>query len=89
MKRENRAVFSADSLKVAQDSLEISSAEMSRALNTPLRTYQDWLAGKSRIPGVVEVAVTLLIERVNWSVSKVINESNERIRRDFPNGIRG
>ena len=76
-------------LEIAQDALGLGPSDMARALNTPLRTYQDWLAGVNRIPGVVEVAVTLLTERVNWSMEKVKVNIDARIRADFPSGIRG
>jgi len=88
IKRGNRVVFDSAALKLAQDSLGFDSAsEMARVINTPLRTYQDWLAGRSRIPGVVEVAVTLLQDRVNWSMEKIKASLDDRARRDFPKGI--
>lgn len=44
-------------LKEARLSLGLNIKQFAEALNTPYRTVQDWLAGKNKIPGVVEVAI--------------------------------
>lgn len=76
-----------EALKVTQDSLGYSAADMARALKTPLRTYQDWLAGVSRIPGVVEVALEGLLNKDKWTMANIKSNIDARIQRDFPNGI--
>ena len=52
-----------DQLKAAQDKLGFKPIDMVKALKTSRRTYQDWLSGRRRIPGICEVAVGLLLER--------------------------
>jgi hypothetical protein len=77
-----------EKLRNKQISLGYSASDMARALKTPLRTYQDWLAGVSRIPGVVEVAVEGLINKDRWTMQTIKNNIDARINHDFPNGIR-
>ena len=36
---------------------------LSEALNTPLRTLQDWEYGQRRIPGILEIALACLIKK--------------------------
>lgn len=76
-------------LKIMQVSLGYSASDMARELKTPLRTYQDWLAGVSRIPGVVEVAIDGLLNKDRWVMANIKTNIDARINRDFPNGIRG
>lgn len=80
--------MTSDELKSARSTIGLSQTDMARTLHTPLRTYQDWEAGVNRIPGIVEVAVTLLAERIKWSVDRAVRLVEEQIDRDFPFGIR-
>lgn len=79
--------MTADEFKNAQDSLKYSTADVVAALRTPYRTILDYRAGKSRIPGAVEVALELLQQRDRWVMDKLDRRREERINRDFPHGI--
>lgn len=50
-------------LKQARLALGFNLKQMAESLNTPYRTYQDWEGGRRRIPGIVEVAVSSLIDK--------------------------
>jgi len=50
-----------EELKKIRENLGFSIKEMSRILDTPYRTYQDWELGNRRIPGICEVAVRCLL----------------------------
>jgi hypothetical protein len=55
--------MTADQLRAAQRKLGCKPSDMMQVLKTPRRTYQDWLSGRRPIPGIAEVAVTLLLEK--------------------------
>lgn len=76
-----------DELKNARKTLKMNQAAMAVLLDTPYRTYQDWEAGKARIPGVVGVAMRLLRERDKWVMAKVLNSVDARVAMEFPDGI--
>lgn len=50
-------------LAYARYKLKWSMKRIAIELNTPYRTYQDWEAGRTRVPGVVSVA----LKHVLWS----------------------
>ena len=75
-------------LKTIRCAMDISAAEMARAMKTPLRTYQDWEAGVNRIPGVAEVAATLLIERMNWSMGEITKSIDSKVSQAYADGVR-
>ncbi len=52
-----------DFLTKAQAALDLSAPEMAAALETPFNTYRAWLYGRNPMPGVVAVAVRLLMEK--------------------------
>lgn len=79
--------FNAKQLENCRESLGHSQASFARKLNTPYSTYRDWEEGNSRIPGVVEVAVKLLMERDRWATQKAVDKAMEKFDRDHPNGI--
>lgn len=56
-KKHQAAIVSPDWLREARESLGLSQRAMADALKTPLRTYEDWEAGRRRAPGIVEVAL--------------------------------
>jgi len=60
-------------LKAARQKLGLNQIELARRLATPYRTYQDWEGGRRSIPGVVAVAVELLIQR-DAIVMQVLNQ---------------
>lgn len=41
-----------------------SQAEAARRLNTPRRTYEDWEAGKRRIPGMLGLACAAVVREL-------------------------
>ena len=49
-------------LKQAEKSLGIGPVEMARLLNTPYNTYKAWKSGRNKLPGVVYVAIDLLMQ---------------------------
>lgn len=58
-----------------------------RMLKTPLRTYQGWEAGETRIPGLLIVTMGLLMERDDRTFRQVIEQAEARIAQLYPNGI--
>ncbi len=48
-------------LRKARKRFGLNMKEMSRLLDTPYRTYQDWELGNRRIPGICGVAVSCLL----------------------------
>lgn len=54
------AVADTDRLRAARARLGLSQRAMAEALSTPRRTYEDWEAGVSRIPGPVWLALQWL-----------------------------
>jgi len=50
-------------LKAARRELGLNKVEMAQALKTKYRTYVPWDRGTTPIPGAVEVAVGLLLEK--------------------------
>jgi DNA-binding transcriptional regulator YiaG len=48
-------------LKEARRKLGLNMTKMAALLRTPYRTYQDWEAGRRRIPGICAVAIKLLL----------------------------
>lgn len=83
----HEARMTGESLKNARMTLGLSVSELARQLDTPYRTYQDWEAGRNRIPGITKVAVALLQERDKWVMQTITNNIAARIDRDFPHGI--
>ena len=75
-------------LKTARCTMGVSASEMARALQTPLRTYQDWESGVNRIPGVVAVAVSLLGERMSWSMTVITQNLDNKVAQAYENGAR-
>lgn len=45
-------------LKEIRKQLGYTQREMWTLLNTPYRTYQEWEAGRNRIPGIVSATLT-------------------------------
>lgn len=45
-------------LRAIRKLLGLNRVAMAQALHTPYKTYEKWETGVSRIPGVVEVAIT-------------------------------
>ena len=50
-------------LQKIREDLGMTQKALSEALNTPLRTLQDWEYGKRRIPGILEIALACLKKR--------------------------
>lgn len=67
-----KSAFTAAELKACREKLGRDMAEMAFELNTPLRTYQDWEYGKSRIPGICEITVGLLLEKDRWATERAL-----------------
>lgn len=74
-------------LKAARKLLGLPQPEMANLLKTPLRTYQGWEQGETRIPGVAEVAVELLQQRDKWATDRTVSIVAAKIDLDHPNGI--
>ncbi len=53
----------------------LNQSEMARQMETPLRTYQDWEAGRRRIPGVAGVAARLICERDEWVTKYAVEKA--------------
>ncbi len=51
-----------EELTAAAKQLGLTHAAMARALSVPERTFRGWIAGRSRIPGHVRLAVARLLE---------------------------
>ena len=47
-------------LKEARKLLNLTAKELALKLNTPLRTYQDWELGRTKLPGILSVTLELL-----------------------------
>ena len=62
-RHEINAEMTAVNLETARLALGMNKAEMASRLRTPYRTYQDWEAGRRRIPGICQIAVELLLEK--------------------------
>jgi DNA-binding transcriptional regulator YiaG len=67
--------------------LKFSLADTSRLLRIPVRTLEDYEAGRRRVPGVVGVAVYLLAEKQERVTRKILDELSREIDRQFPGGI--
>lgn len=80
--------MTANELKTARLALGLNRAELARQLDTPYRTYQDWEAGISPVPGVAGVAVGLLQERDRWVMATIKADIAAKLDREFPQGIR-
>lgn len=70
-------------LKTARRKLGLSQQELSDLLRTPCRTYQDWEAGRRRIPGIAAVAMSLLASRDERVMADIKADIAARIERDF------
>lgn len=70
-----------------EDHLKFSLADTSRLLRTPVRTLEDYEAGRRTIPGVVAVAIWLLKERSERVTREIVDELSRDIDRQFPRGI--
>lgn len=79
--------FSAETLESYRKSLCHSERSFAKELHTPYSTYRDWESGKSRIPGVVGVAVRLLAGRDKWVTLKAVDKAIGMFDRDYPHGI--
>lgn len=77
----------ADELQKARMAMGLSVSELAKVLETPYRTYQDWEAGRNRIPGVAKVAVALLQQKDKWVMQTIKTNLESRIDQDFPHGI--
>lgn len=64
--------------------LGFGPSDLARALRTPLRTIQDWLAGRSKIPGIAQVAVALYSERDKWVVDYIVKSEVEHAVKQYP-----
>jgi DNA-binding transcriptional regulator YiaG len=47
-------------LKAARKRLNVTAKEMAEKLNTSSRTYENWEVGRTKIPGIVFVAIKFL-----------------------------
>lgn len=80
--------ISGDALRAfREEHLGFSLADTSRLLRTPVRTLEDYEAGKRTVPGVVAVAIWLLKERAERVTREIIEQFNRDIDRQFPCGI--
>lgn len=57
-------------LIVARNALGLTQVEMAAQLLTPLSTYEQWEAGRFRVPGVAALAAELLCEAEGHPVPK-------------------
>lgn len=85
--RMDTAGIMANELKCARISLGWSVADMARQLETPTRTYWDWEAGNSRVPGVALVACRLLLVKDTWDMNQTVAKILAQVDRRYPNGI--
>lgn len=69
-----------EQLAAARRALGMNRAEMARTLRTPYRTYQDWESGKRPIPGVVAVAMDLLVEKDRWVTRTIIEQVSQGVK---------
>ena len=53
-------------LTAARERMGLNMSQMAKQLKTKYRTYQDWEYGRRRIPGIVEAAVELLLQKDAW-----------------------
>lgn len=67
--------------------LKYGMNDLSAALDTPVRTLRDWEAGKNKIPGVVSVAMGLLLERAEGFDRVLKARIEASLDRKFPAGI--
>lgn len=67
--------------------LRFSLADTSRLLRIPVRTLEDYEAGRRAVPGVVTVAMILLQERQQQVTREIIEHLNAEVDRQFPGGI--
>lgn len=57
-----------EELTSSRKKLGLRKTELALVLKTPYRTFQDWEAGKRRIPGICQVAVELLLQMNCWGI---------------------
>lgn len=76
-----------EQLKTVRKSWRYSQNEMAEALQTPLRTYQDWESGRGRIPGVICVTLTILKERDEKLTAEIVERCRQRVLQEYPAGI--
>ena len=62
----SKNAMTSEELKAARVTLRMSQRELATQLRTPLRTYEDWEAGRRRIPGICQYAVELTLQRDKW-----------------------
>ena len=71
-----------------REALGFGQSDLSRALGIPLRTLQDYEAGKRAIPKVVHVALALYRDRDSWLMDKITQSVEEQAVRDYPHMFR-
>jgi DNA-binding XRE family transcriptional regulator len=76
-----------EQLKTTRISWKYSQAEMAELLHTKLRTYQDWEAGKGRIPGLTAALLGLFLERDQRITREILERAALRISAEYPAGI--
>jgi predicted transcriptional regulator len=70
-----------------EEFLQFSLVDTARLLRTPVRTLEDYEAGRRPVPGVFAVAVCLLRERQERVTREIVERLNRDIDRQFPHGI--
>ncbi len=63
--------------KIRKD-LGMTQKALSEALNTPLRTLQDWEYGERRIPGILEIALACLKKKGRPSAVKKASKKTKK-----------
>jgi transcriptional regulator with XRE-family HTH domain len=76
-----------ETLKTIRISWNYSQGEFAETLRVPYTTYRDWESGKSRIPGYLALLLDLVKERTDRLTKEIIARAEERIRREYPDGI--
>jgi len=80
--------MAAEELKADRLELGYSQRELADILLTPRRTFEDWEAGRSRIPGVVRAALYYYRQYQPVADELMTYRMREHIDRAFPNGIK-
>lgn len=70
--------MTAEELEAARLKMKLDQTAMSLLLETPYTTYQDWEAGRSRIPGAAKVAANLLTQRDQWLTADIIQRVTDK-----------
>lgn len=74
-------------IEKARNRAELTITEITRGMDIPLRTWQDWEYGKRTPPKDIFKRVEAYSRELNKSVKQVIKNIDRRIAADFPKGF--